>query len=139
MSLIVLDHDNAHLLLQNSLRESESLFYALADATPVMMWIAGTDMMSTFFNKAWLNFRGQTLKEEIGHDWIEGLAPQDMARCWGIYMKAFASRQKFMMNFRLKGIDGVYRWVTASGAPRFTSDRKFLGFIGWCSDITESK
>src|SRR5437667_1382001 len=46
------------------LRESESRFRAVADAAPVLIWMAGVDKLCTFFNKPWLQFTGRSLEQE---------------------------------------------------------------------------
>lgn len=124
---------------QLALQESELRFRTMADTAPVMIWMSDADMISTFFNKAWLDFRGKTIEEELGHGWIQGLNPEDIRRCWAIYMKAFASRERFTMDYRLNRADGKYRWILATAVPRFTGDGKFNGYIGSCIDITERK
>lgn len=43
------------------------------------------------------------------------------------------------MDYRLRRHDGMYRWVLDHGTPRYTSDGRFLGFIGSCIDIHERK
>src|SRR5262249_14990011 len=49
---------------QDSLLESETRFGRVADAAPVMIWMAGPDKLFTFFNKAWLEFTGRTLGQQ---------------------------------------------------------------------------
>ena len=41
------------------------------------------------------------------------------------------------MEYRLKRYDGEYRWISARGVPRFTSNNAFEGYIGACMDIHE--
>jgi transcriptional regulator with GAF, ATPase, and Fis domain len=43
------------------------------------------------------------------------------------------------MEYRLHRFDGEFRWILDHGAPRFESDDNFVGYIGSCVDITESK
>jgi|GEM_PF-1115786 len=124
---------------QMALQESELRFRTMADTAPVMVWMSGADMICTFFNKAWLDFRGETLEHELGHGWVEGLSLEDVKRCWAFYMKSFVAREKFTMDYRLRRADGAYRWILATGVPRFTADGQFEGYIGSCIDITERK
>jgi signal transduction histidine kinase len=45
----------------------------------------------------------------------------------------------FEMEYRLRRIDGEYRWIVDYGVPRFESDGTFCGYIGSCVDITDRK
>ncbi len=121
------------------LQESEQRFGALADAAPVMIWMAGTDKLCTFFNKGWFAFTGRTADRELGSGWTEGVHPADLDRCLRIYSEAFNARRDFTMEYRLRRHDGEYRWVLDSGAPRVETDGTFLGYIGSSFDVTDLK
>ena len=36
-------------------------FRIIADAAPVLIWMAGVDKLCTFFNKPWLEFTGRSI------------------------------------------------------------------------------
>jgi len=121
------------------LRESEERFRLLADAAPVMVWRSGVDGLCDFFNKQWLTFTGRTMEQEVGDGWSTGVHPDDLDECLHTYVKAFRDRAPFQMEYRLRRVDGEYRWVLDTGVPRSAGDGTFAGYIGSCVDITERK
>ena len=121
------------------LHESEQRFGNMADAAPVMIWVAGPDMACTFFNKGWLAFTGRTMQQEVGDGWAENVHPQDLDRCLAIYSSSFQARRSFQMEYRLGRADGEYRWLLDYGVPRFEAGDTFAGYVGSCTDITDLK
>jgi PAS domain S-box-containing protein len=119
--------------------ETESRFRTMADIAPVLLWMAGTDALCTFFNQTWLDFTGRTLEDEWGVGWAEGVHHEDFQRCVDTYMEAFTARRTFEMEYRLRRHDGQYRWVLDRGTPRYAPDGAFEGYIGSCVDITDRK
>ncbi len=124
---------------QEALRESEERFRLMADSTPTLIWMSGTDKLCNYFNKTWLDFTGRTIEQEMGNGWTQGVHPDDLQYCLDTYRNAFDSRQGFRMEYRLRRFDGQYRWIFDVGVPRFTPEGEFLGYIGSCIDITERK
>jgi len=119
------------------LRESESRFQTVADAAPVLIWMAGVDKLCTFFNKPWLDFTGRTREQELGNGWAEGVHRDDVQKCLAVYTQAFDAQQPFVMQYRLRRNDGEYRWISDQGVPRDDPQGRFAGYIGSCVDVTE--
>jgi PAS domain S-box-containing protein len=124
---------------EQALRESEHLFRVLTDASPVMVWMSGTDKLCHYFNKGWLDFVGRTLEQERGNGWAENVHPEDSKRCLEIYASSFDARRPFEMEYRLRHHSGHYRWILDHGVPRFSPDGKFEGYVGGCLDIHDQK
>jgi PAS domain S-box-containing protein len=119
-------------------REAEQNFYRMADTAPVMLWMSGTDTQCTFFNRAWLEYRGRTMEQELGEGWVEGVHPDDRKGCLETYLTCFRSRQELRMEYRLRRYDGEYCWIVDTGVPRVDADGAFSGYIGSGIVITES-
>ena len=124
---------------EEALRESERRFRSMADTAPVFIWIAGADGQCEFVNKAWLDFSGRTIQQELGGGWREGLHPEDRERGLADFTGAIAGRESFRAEFRMRRADGQYRWILNTGTPRFDSAGQFAGYIGSCLDVTEAR
>ena len=123
---------------QRVLQESEERFRNMADTAPAFIWVLGPDKLCTFVNKPWLDFRGRTMEEELGHGWAEGMHPEDRDRCLATYSSSFVDRRSFQMEYRCRRKDGEYRWLLDSGIPLYR-EGKFSGYIGSCIDVTDQK
>jgi PAS domain S-box-containing protein len=124
---------------QAALRESEARFRDVANTAPVLIWMSGTDKLCNFVNKGWLDFTGRTLEQDLGNSWAHSVHPDDLQKCLKIYTDAFDARQPFFMEYRLRRHDGEYRWICDTGKPRLDSQGNFVGYIGSCLDITQSR
>ncbi|MBS1208686.1 MAG: multi-sensor hybrid histidine kinase [Proteobacteria bacterium] len=127
----------AQKTMQLELLDSEERYRTLADSGQAMIWTAGVDTLCNYFNKVWLDFTGRSLIQELGNGWAEGVHPDDLARCLEIYTIAFKHREKFSMDYRLRRHDGEYRWIQDDGSPCYDREGEFVGYIGYCLDITE--
>ncbi|MBF0123260.1 MAG: PAS domain S-box protein [Candidatus Omnitrophica bacterium] len=124
---------------EEKLAHLHGLHSRLLDKAPALIWRSGIDAKCDWFNATWLGFTGRTLEQEQGDGWVEGVHPEDLERCVKIYLKAFHAREPFVMEYRLRRHDGEFRWITDHGIPFNSVQGEFLGYIGYCFDITDAR
>ncbi|HEX2101729.1 MAG TPA: PAS domain S-box protein, partial [Candidatus Synoicihabitans sp.] len=121
------------------LAESEAQFRTMADHAPVLIWMRGPDHSRVWLNRRWLEFTGRTIEEELAHDWVQDVHPDDRPRCRHAYETAFASRHSFAVEYRLRRYDGEWRWLIDHGTPLPDHEGLFRGYIGSCIDVTDQR
>ncbi len=124
---------------ETALIHARDYYLSLFNEFPALIWRAGVDAKSDYFNKTWLKFTGRTMEQEKGYGWTEGVHKEDLDRCVTTYLEAFKARQPFQMEYRLRRFDGEYRWLQDLGYPYYGLSGDFEGYIGSCYDITEQK
>jgi PAS domain S-box-containing protein len=124
---------------EEAMRESEQRFHTMADTAPVLIWMADSDKVRTYFNQVWLDYTGRMLKQERGNGWMDGVYPEDFDRCLKTYGEAFDRREPFQMEYRLRKGDGTYGWILDRAVPRLLQNSEFAGYIGSCIELTERK
>lgn len=135
-----LESENAGLRFkQIEINQAKELYLRIFEDFPALIWRSGLDKLCNYFNRTWLEFTGRTFEQENGNGWAEGVHPDDFDFCLDTYVTAFDKREAFYMEYRLMNKAGEYRWLRDIGRPFFDLDNTFLGYIGSCYDITESK
>jgi len=120
-------------------RENEDRFRRLADVLPVGVWMSGVDGASVYYNRTWLDLTGRPIERELGVGWLEVVHPEDRERCMGTYLRAFAERRPFSMEYRIRRFDGRYRWMLDKGVPRYDVEGAFAGYLGGAIDFTDQR
>jgi len=132
--------DTTHFkMLEQRLQSSLDFHLKLMQDFPNPIWRAGRDGKCDYFNRAWLEFTGRTLGQELGDGWADGVHPEDIERCLSTYLSAFNRREPFTMEYRLRHRDGSFHWLLDHGAPYTDLDGEFAGYLGACYDINERK
>ena len=126
-------------LAEEALRESDQRFRVIANSAPVMIWMSDAEKQVTYLNQTWLDYTEWSVEAALGSRWVEILHPDDLERCRELYDKAFALREPYRVEYRLRRHDGEYRWVLTVGVPRYDADGSFAGYIGTAVDIAERK
>ena len=120
----------------SALGESERRFRTIADASPMLLWIADEAGNRTFFNQAWCEFTGLSREDSIADHWMKTIHPDDLE----VYLRKWedTSRQKirFQQEFRLRHCSGTYRWVLEQAMPMFSSSGRLDGYVSSCVDLS---
>lgn len=124
--------------LKELLQDSENKYTELAEETPVMIWMTNPSHLTYYFNKAWLDFTGRKLEEEVGTGWFRNVHPDD-AQAYNDVGHLVRNNINYSVEYRLKRHDGQYRYILEIATPRFLPDGSFGGYMGSCLDITDMK
>jgi PAS domain S-box-containing protein len=129
----------ALLFGRRKLRQSEVFFRHLADDAPIIMWTTRPDTTLDYLNKFSVEFTGMPLRELLDEGWLNAVHPDDLGRIQSIYVPAVEARRAFLMEYRVRRADGVYRWILDSGIPKYEADGRYTGYVGCSFDITERR
>jgi diguanylate cyclase (GGDEF)-like protein/PAS domain S-box-containing protein len=115
----------------------ENQYKIIVESAPNMIWRAGPDGQCDYFNASWFAFTGRTLEDDIGMGWTNGVHPEDLERCLGVFGDSIAKRVPFEMVYRFRRRDGEYRWIHNRGVPYCDELGVFNGYVGSCIDVSE--
>ena len=118
-----------------AIRESEERFRYMANHVPIMIWMDDQKGKFIFVNQRWREYTGSTPENE----WGNGIHPDDRQLSLTVYSNAARKQTVFQAEYRQLHHDGQYRWVSASGLPRYDAQGEFAGFIGCCVDIHDKR
>lgn len=122
---------------ERELAVSRDFYLTLFEDFPALIWRAGPDLKTNYFNRAWLQFTGRTLEQETGRGWLENVHSDDVALCEGATRDFVRKRKPFTVEYRLRHHTGSYRWILETAKPFHDPDGNFAGYIGVCQDITD--
>lgn len=103
---------------------------AVADKSPLMVWITEPDGYCIYLNQNWYNFTGQEPHAAEGDGWAMAVHRDDRQSALDAFLTATERRTTYHTEYRLCRHDEEYRWVVAVGHPYFTPDGKLGGYIG---------
>jgi PAS domain S-box-containing protein len=121
------------------LRESETRFRVMADATPALIWMCDTKGKITYLNERRVAFTGPNPEAGYGDTWTTYVHPDDLDGILDTLSHALKMHLPFSKTYRLRRNDGVYRWMFDVASPRVSGDGSFAGFIGSAIDMTDQK
>lgn len=125
--------------LQQRITESRDYYLHLFEEFPTLVWRARPDGQRDYFNRAWLEFTGRHLDQEIGDGWQLDLYSDDRESYLAAWERALGLRAPFEREFRLTDAQQQARWIHETCRPIFDLDGEFAGFLGACVDITRAK
>jgi len=120
-------------------RETDQRFRELANLMPQIVFSAAPDGQLEFLNNQWGEFTGDAEKRAIVDGWDGFLHPEDIEpvqRCWRASMERGAP---YELEFRLRGRDGLYRWLLNRTVPMKDEQGQVSKWIGTWTDIDSSK
>jgi PAS domain S-box-containing protein len=130
----------ARVAALEELRASEFQLRQLAEAMPQIAWKTDPSGRVVYVNRRWTEFTG--LDVESTND-VESLRrvthPDDWDRMNSEWAAAMGAGREYVIQLRIRGLDGVYRWFLTRCVPVRDAEGAIVRWFGTSTDIDETK
>ena len=121
------------------LRQSRNKFSEIIDTIPQLVWRTTVDGEATFANRPFLEHVGCTLDQVLGWGWLGFVHPEDRAWVGTEWRRCRNAELPVSVAFRVRGVDGSYRWFLSLGNPFYDNTHTLVAYYGTWTDIDEYK
>jgi PAS domain S-box-containing protein len=121
-------------------RASEEQFRVFAEAVPNQIWAARPDGYLYWFNQQVYAFNGLQPGALDGMTtWANQIHPEDYPAAADAWHHALGTGERYGVEFRARGKDGVYRWFLVRADAVRAADGTILRWVGTNTDIDDSR
>ena len=118
-------------------RESQRLFRALAENSPVGIFRTDTGGRTTYVNPRWCEIAGIPAERALGDGWLDAVDPDDRERLASGWTAASTAGGVSSAEYRFRRPDGTIVWVAGHAVPELDEAGGVAGYVGTVSDVTE--
>jgi PAS domain S-box-containing protein len=109
----------------------------IVQGAPILIRATGVEGQCVWFNKRWLDFTGDAAETSIREGHWARVHPEDQSETVAAFDAAFQQRDSLQLEYRLRKRDESYCWVLDRLAPQFDDGGGFLGYVGFCIDVSQ--
>jgi two-component system, cell cycle sensor histidine kinase and response regulator CckA len=120
---------------QAALRASEARFRAMAQSSPLGIFITEPAGDCVYTNPAYQRISGLTLEQALGTGWSRAIHPDDRERVFLEWYDAAERRIPFRSEHRFLHAEGQVVW-TRVNAAEISDGERLAGYVGLVEDIT---
>ena len=120
------------------LAEAQRELQLTIDTIPALVVTFQPDGTRSFVNQTWRNYTGLTLEQTTG----EGrpyFHPDDLERAENAWCASLANGEPLLIELRLRGSDGAYRWHNIRRVPLRDENGGIVRWYGIAFDIDDRK
>ena len=119
-----------------ALRTSEARFRAMAESSPLGIYITDPSGDCLYTNRAYQQISGLSEQETRGTGWSQAIHPEDRDRIFKTWYEAAGRRTRFRSEHRFLHRNGAVV-MTRVNAAEITEGEHLVGYVGLVEDITE--
>ena len=120
-----------------ALRESRARFKTLTESLPQMIWTCTRDGYTDYLSRQWLDYTGRSEAQQLGKGWLEQVHPDDRVKVEMQWSLVVGTGDTFDMSYRIRRVDGVYRWFKTRAVPLRDPAGRILKWFGSNTDIED--
>ncbi len=104
-----------------------------------MTWEAAPDGVVEIDSPSWRAYTGQSYDDWKGYGWLTALHPDDRIMTMDKWRSAVRDQRAVHVEYRLKGSDDRYRWMSVHAVPLHNEDGTVAKWLGVNIDIEEPR
>ncbi|WP_331346875.1 PAS domain S-box protein [Cellvibrio sp. UBA7661] len=125
---------------ENLLAQGGQRLQQLANALPIIIWSATTDGTIDYVNDRFSEYTGLDQSQiSTQQDWLQVIHSDDQLPAGAAWQNATQHSAMYLTEFRLRDINGNYRWHLARAVPVFNAQREIVRWYGSAIDIHDTK
>lgn len=119
------------------LRRTQDHHRAYVELNPQIAWVADTQGRVTEMAPLWEQLTGLPREMGIGEGWASVIHPDDLPAVMGMWQEAIATgdSERADARYRIRLVDGSYRWFRVRARPRRDEKRAIIAWYGSLEDI----
>ena len=122
---------------EQALRESEEHYRYTVELSPQMPWTADPAGNILTPHWRWQDRTGLSGDAALGRGWMTALHPDDAAGVAAAMARSLQTGQPYDAKYRVRMVDGSYRWVRAQAYARRNETGEIIRWYGATTDIHE--
>lgn len=124
---------------EEALAESEDHYRHTVELNPQVPWTAEPNGMILDVSQRWEKLTGLTKQESLGEGWLQVLHPDDVQPTLAAWHESIRTGLPIDVEYRIRRLDGVWRWMRARAAPRHNEQDEVIRWYGTVEDIDDHK
>jgi two-component system CheB/CheR fusion protein len=125
--------------VETQLRQSEEQIRFLSESTPALLWRATPDGRLDYLSPRAAEYCGTTIDALLGHGYVAYMHPNDVAHKLRLWNHARETGQPFEAEYRLRGVDGTYRWQLTRALPERDASGTIVRWYGSVVDVDDRR
>ncbi len=109
------------------------------EVNPEVPWVMDKEGNDLQASSRWVQTTPLGKDETRNLHWLEALHAEDLEPTIKIMREALRTGVPIDVEYRIRGLDGDWRWMRSRGAPRFASNGDIIRWCGSVEDINDDK
>ncbi len=122
-------------VVEQALRASERHFRQVTESLPQLVWTCQPDGRCDYLSPQWVAYTGIPEAPQLGFEWLEQIHPADRDRLIAAWQQSCGQGSDFIIEFRIRRHDGVYRWFRTLAVPLHDECGNILRWFGTNTDV----
>jgi len=129
------EHKRAH----EAIREIEDSQRFISDLSPHVQWVMDNEGNNLQINSRWEQTTGFSSEQTRNMGWLNALHDEDVEPTKNALMEALRTGSPIDLEYRIKRVDGMWRWMRSRGSPRRGPLGEIIRWYGSVEDIQERR